>query len=196
MSFPWLTNIYERATDPVLSHGYDSMETLRRSLNHPSFRDFARHAYSVESGYAIRRSPITGKIEMFVAGTRSRGQWALNIFDAALYNYTDPVFHVLDPWRVAKQRELTNAVLSYGVQVVYGHSRGGALVADLKLPDIVQKVGLDAAMVLAKNKSMLNLNEGGGFNPMGKFDEMIGRTGLKNVTVDYSPFSPHKVWSA
>lgn len=100
-----------------------------------------------------------------------------------------------DPWRQTKQKYYAQIAKENGVDLVYGHSRGGALVADMSLPRGVQKVGLDAAMLIAHNTGMLNINEGGGLNPLGLFDEAIGLTGKENVTFDASTFSPHKVWA-
>jgi len=104
------------------------------------------------------------------------------------------LFERLDPWRQKKQKYYAQIAKENNVDLVYGHSRGGAMVADMKLPKGTQKVGLDAAMLIAHNTGMKNLNEGGGLNPLGLFDEAIGLTGKDNVTFDMSTFSPHKVW--
>lgn len=116
--------------------------------------------------------------------------------------YLIPHFHVkgvkllerADPWRQNKQKMYSDIAKEQGVDVVYGHSRGGAMVADMRLPKGTQKVGLDAAMLIAHHTGTLNINEGGGYNPLGLFDEFIGLTGKQNVTYDASYWSPHKVW--
>jgi hypothetical protein len=103
------------------------------------------------------------------------------------------VLEQLDPWRQEKQKYLEEVARDNDVDVIYGHSRGGALLADMDTD--AQKVGVDAAMIIAHNTGMLNINEGGGHNPLGLFDAAIGLTGQQNVYKDYSEFSPHKVWT-
>jgi hypothetical protein len=104
------------------------------------------------------------------------------------------LFERADPWRQKKQKMYSEIAKENNVDVVYGHSRGGAIVADMNVPSGTQKVGLDAAMLIAHHTGMLNINEGGGLNPLGLFDYAIGLTGEDNVTYDASTFSPHKVW--
>lgn len=172
----------------------DDLDTLRKTLSDSSFKDFAKSAYDSVQGYSIRINPMTKKKEMFVAGTRDLSQWALNAYDGMLHLYGWGDIQILDPFKFSKQNELGGIAVKNGVDIVYGHSRGGALVADMPLPRCTQRVGLDAAMMLAANKSIVNLNEGGGVNPLGLFDAYIGQSGNRNITMDYSPWHPHKVW--
>lgn len=130
------------------------------------------------------------------------------VLDNTINRVTDPVGELLpkahikgvkllenvDIPRKQKERYYTQIAKENNVDVVYGHSRGGAMVADMKLPKGTQKVGLDSAMLIAHHTGMKNLNEGGGWNPLGLFDRAIGLTGKDNVTFDASTFSPHKVW--
>ena len=83
-----------------------------------------------------------------------------------------------------------------GVQVIYGHSRGGAILADMNTNPDVQKVGLDSAMIISENKDMLNLNEykRGSLNPYDYFDGLIGFGGKKNVTVNLGD-NMHHAWN-
>lgn len=172
----------------------DDLDTLLKTIADPNFQEFANTAYASEMGYSIRTNPNTGKKEMFVAGTRDLSQWALNIYDGLLHTYGLGQIQMLDPFKFKKQNELGQIATDNNVSVVYGHSRGGALVADMPLPMCTQRVGLDAAMMIAGNKNIVNLYEGGGKNPFGLFDEYIGQTGNQNITIDYSPWHPHKVW--
>lgn len=164
----------------------DSLETLFSTISHPSFKRFAAFAYTNPAGYAIRTNENTGKKEMFVAGSRGPQDWTQN-FQEYLGSYND--------WRLNKQEFLAEVAQIQNVDVIYGHSRGGALVADMPVPLCIQKVGLDAAMVLARNKDMLNLTESGTGALLSTFDTFIARTGRFNVPIDYSPRYPHKVWA-
>lgn len=180
-------------TQPVTSQqiSQKELDQILDTINDESFSLFHLEAYAKPDGYHIRTNPKTDKKEMFVAGTRSRGDWAQNAWD----EITGSNFN---PWREAQQDMLSKAAILNDVQVIFGHSRGGALVADMKTKEGVKKVGLNAAMRLARNKNMLNINEGGDRKLPGKilgqFDQFIGETGLQNVTYDFSPWSPHKSW--
>lgn len=186
-------------------------------LSDPNFHDFVGRAYGSNDGVAYRINPITGEKEMMIAGTRTMGQWGLNLLDTALYGGdkaiakgkgmirhpfktvigTAPKEHVkllqkFDLPRKRKEAYYARLARNNGVDVVYGHSRGGAMAADLDFDGT--KVGLDAAMLLADNTDVYNFNEGGSLNPTGLFDAAIGLTGEKNVTMDLSTWSPHQVW--
>lgn len=195
---------------------------IKTDLNDPSFKDFVNQGYESEKGYSIRINPRTGQKEMFVAGTRNASQWGLNLLDTVLYSADKglnimlndlevaaqeavgiesptPMFPVdikmfqhIDVPRNRKQQELAAIAEENDVEVIYGHSRGGAMVSDMDVS--AQKIGLDAAMLIAHNKDTLNINEGGGINPLGLFDEIIGVTGKNNYHYDASTWSPHRVW--
>lgn len=188
---PWIGQMAEACP---LRCRHDDLETLKKNIAHSSFRNFAKEAYTSEEGYSIRVNPVTNKREMFIAGTRDLNQWALNIYDGLLHLNGLGMIQIFDPWRFEKQNKLGRIAALNAVDIVYGHSRGGAIAADMPLPECTQRVGLDAAMILSTNKNMINLNEGGSLNPTSLFDKYIGQTGKKNITIDYSPFSPHKVW--
>lgn len=191
-------------------------------LTDPTFHDFVGRAYASSDGVSFRVNPVTGEREMMIAGTRTMGQWGLNLLDTALYG-TDKVleegrtilkkgfkaetginlpvsdehikfFQKLDLPRQRKEAYYARLAADRGVDVVYGHSRGGAMAADLELDSPTTRVGLDAAMLLASNVDTINLNEGGGYNPLGLFDAAIGLTGKRNVHMDESTFAPHQVW--
>ena len=166
----------------------DSLEEIIITLGDPSFQDFAKQAYDSEEGYVFRLSPHTGKKEMFVAGSRNIRDWVANFFEGYVYNWY--YLSIPNPIRDEWTRKLSEVVLMEGVDIVYGHSRAGALIADMVLPpeSCVQRVGLDAAMVISQNKGLLNLQENFGL------DWVLKAGGLNNETIDLSPNHQHKVW--
>lgn len=200
-----------------------SHKEIEVDLVDKEFQDFAARAYASEDGYAIRVNKRTGQKEMFVAGTRYGSQWALNALDSVLYNMDLAattaanelevelqveagievpvplhkldvnIFGRVDIPRHRKQRFFEDIAAEHGIHVLYGHSRGGSMIADMDFEG--QKIGLDAAMIIAHNKDMLNINEGQGINPLGLFDEILALTGEDNVHFDASPTSPHRVWN-
>lgn len=103
------------------------------------------------------------------------------------------VLEHLDTARQSKQSYLSNIAKANGVKVIYGHSRGGAMAADMKVPG-AQKVGLDSAMLLAHNTNMLNLNEAGTGGLGSVFDAAIGVTGKANTPYDSNPGKIHWVY--
>lgn len=209
---------YGRASDAADS---SDLNYFSADLRDPSFGIFAKDAYKSEKGYAIRINPNTGEKEMFIAGTRHGSQWGLNILDSITYGadkFINSIYNAevapelglpeshmkmlgrLDVWREQKQRDFERIAYEQGVDVIYGHSRGGAMAADLNMYKgkkiKAKRIGLDAAMLLANKTHTLNLNEGGGWNPLGLFDEAIGITGQRNVTFDLSTWQPHQVWAS
>ena len=173
-------------------------ELFNVTLSQTSFDDFAKEAYDDgNDGYAIRINPLTGDKEMFIAGTKppGHGQWALNLWDMPWYNLSHITgwegFERMDPFRYRKTKYFERIAKEAGVDVIYGHSRGGAIVADMDVPSNITKVGLDAAMVIAADKDTLNLQE---FGVSGLFDKVIGMTGDENVDFDLGP-KFHSVWS-
>lgn len=198
----------------VVHHSGTDKSFISDTLGDPAFSNFAAEAYAASDGYSIRINPATGEKEMFVAGTRDAQQWGLNALDTALYgadsfikgleDELDPLnifkkdhnvkfFEKIDAPRQATQKRMTKVAKDSGVERVYGHSRGGAIVADMKFSG--DKVGLDSAQLLANNKDMVNYYEGGGYNPLGLFDEGIGFTGKDNRHLDLSTWSVHKTWA-
>lgn len=211
------------AYGPKTDSDYRDHKVIDAELKNPTFKDFVNRGYASEDGYAIRINPRTHQKEMFIAGTRHGSQWLLNVLDAGLYvgdkllskiaNSTVEVglaemtgqhipfdrFNIkllqhLDRPRHKKEKFFADIIEREGVDVVFGHSRGGAMVADLDISQHIQKVGLDSAMMIASNTDMINYNEGGGYNPLGLFDKIIGLTGGHNVHYDASPLSFHQAW--
>jgi len=178
-----------------------------------NFGEFVHQAYGSEHGYAIRVNPVTGEKEMMVAGSKSIGDWILNAYDTGLYGadklldvilegsedvltgglyHKDPhvkLFSRADRVRAEYTKQLERVARAHGVDVIYGHSRGGAIVADMDIP--ATKVGIDAAMLIANNTSELNLTEAGSL--IGLFDTVIGLTGEENEHIDLGNHI-HKIW--
>lgn len=151
------------------------------TFNHSSFQAFSDRAYKNKSGYAIRINPITGEKEMFIAGTRNKWDWAANLVEV---KYQGRLFY--RKRAVAKYQRIADRE---GVSVIYGHSRGGALVADMRTKDKgVRKYGLDAAMLLANNRDKGMKN----YRNAGTFDKAIGLTGTNVTQIKTGRF--HKVW--
>lgn len=195
-------------------------EDVEESLKQQDFRDFVHKGYASKDGYSLRTNPKNGEKEMFIAGSRHASDWFWNGTDAVLYGADKvlnkmesaaitgvsdltgipfpkhPVdikaFEYLDKPRHKKQSFFEKIARDNNVQTIYGHSRGGAYVADMNVD--ATKVGLDAAMLIARDTSLANFEEGGGINPLGLFDEIIGLTGDQNITTDFSTFRPHQVW--
>jgi hypothetical protein len=195
----------------VDASNYDSVASV---IGEHDFAEFANEAYQNPEGYAIRVNPRTGEKEMFIAGTRTAQDWFSNVAESRpilgntfskieFGNLADSVQrgwnHHATPWREAAQKKYSDIAHQEGIDVVYGHSRGGAIVADMEVPPHVQKVGLDAAMVIADNKGMYNYYQAGdgvrGWAWLkSRFDAMIGLSGQHNVHVEGShPF--HQVWN-
>ena len=148
-------------------------------------------------GYSIRWNPHTGQKEMYVAGSQGWKDWLLNAVDTVYYGAekifgkeldavwtaetdlppnTRPNLTQFDFYRNERSKKLSKIAKEEGVAVVYGHSRGGAVVADLDFTG--RKVGVDAAMIIANNKDMEN------YHRQSVFDEILGATGKNNIPVD------------
>ena len=141
---------------------------------------------------------------MFVDGSRTLRDWKLNVWDVpvtyiqskvqskkskfAKFDKKHDVIGYLDPWRRKKTRRLEKIAKKNHVNLIYGHSRGGAIVADMRVGPNVQKVGLDAAMVITPNKDMLNLHEDTAF------DKIVGATGKYNHVFNNGPRF-HQSWN-
>lgn len=166
----------------------------------------ADDAYSSKEGYAIKVNPYTGEKEMFVRGTTFKNggyEWfqnAVEAFPRMGYSQAPGLrFAATDSFRRRKAfaDKAAAAARREGVSVVYGHSRGGAVIHDMNVPG-ASKVGLDAATVLVDGKtSFTNYRQGQWFD---KFigPERKGRVKIVGGRKSYNP-NPrskrfHKVW--
>jgi hypothetical protein len=146
---------------------------------------FKAQAYTNPDGIAIRVNPVTGKKELFIAGTRDSGEWAQNVLEGekaglgwlskvvghpieggglgSLARTTDLSGEARDAW----SQYIDELIVENNVEVVYGHSRGGATLSGLKSD--VTKIGLDAATSIGhEHQDWVNLRNpaigGAGFD--------------------------------
>lgn len=99
-----------------------------------------------------------------------------------------------DVWRKNKTAYYEQVARDNHVKVIYGHSRGAALVADMKLKGVT-KIGLDGAMSITHNRDMVNYNEWGTGQVTGAFDGLIGFGGKKNIALDTDRKHFHSVYN-
>lgn len=139
-------------------------------------------AYESKDGYAVLKNPVSGENEMFVRGTKTGGEWLQNVVEA-LPNEIVAAIPALKPLtsgsrgvRKGYAKRLDYVRKQTGSKVVYGHSRGAAVVADMTSK--VKKVGVDGAMLIADKgkRSFTNYRQDQGF------DWIIGR-GERNKVV-------------
>ncbi len=173
----------KRRFDIMRARPHANIEQLTKTFGNESFANFAEIAYHQKNGMAIRVNPMNGQKELFVAGTRDATDWMHNALNVPMANIKFGSHNLLwlDKRREKRIRQIERAIQKYDVDVVYGHSRGAALVADVKA-EHVQKIGLDGAMLLAGNKKMLNIQDRSTI-PSASFDKLIGIGGKSNVGV-------------
>lgn len=136
----------------------------RRFSHSEDLSNLMKEAYHNHSGFAI--GIIDGVKSMCVAGTRTLRDWGRNIRDVTRLGRFAPQRrkHISYLEKFAKNND---------VKCVYGHSRGAALVSDMRVPGI-KKVGLDGAMIIANNKKMTNYHTGD------LFDRFLALGGKRN----------------
>lgn len=150
--------------------GRDDVNGIVANTRTWGFNDLASRAYKNERGYAIRTNPRTGEREMFVAGTRKNKDWLANA-GGSLYSATvgrsKPARFVSRKvgfeklaygHRIRYAKHLDMVADREGVDVVYGHSRGHALVNDMRNKRVT-KVGLDGADLLSLKKGQYNIRQ-------------------------------------
>lgn len=187
-------------------------------LDDSDINTFKTQAYVNPDGIAIRTNPITGRKELFIAGSRTSRDWMQNIAEGVDHSW-DRVNAVMttlgtaekakivydaEGWAKAKAFDPSGAIImeeshnvfqsstvardSYAayiddiireedVEVVYGHSRGAAIMSGLK-EDVVM-IGLDGSTFISHDDAdFINLVQEpveGSFS----FDKLIS-TGYKN----------------
>jgi len=180
-----------------------------RVSNSKWLQDLSKKAYASKESYAIEKNPYTGEKEMFVRGTTFKAagyEWAQNALESVpvkAYSLLAPGlrFAAMDSLRRRRQfaEKAAAEARRQGVTVVYGHSRGGAVVHDMYVPG-ASKVGLDAASLLVDGEtSFTNYRQGQWF------DAAIGprRKGRVQVVGGRSSYNPnpfsrkfHKVYGS
>lgn len=178
-------------TDPLrVAIDEDDVDYLVGYVRNDNFVDFASRAYESGNGYSIRYNPITGDTEMFIAGSRSIGDWVSNALEGINTGLLafghefelperDPFGNEWERgmlWRKNSARKYDDIARKYGVDVTYGHSRGGAILGDMKYGG--RKVGLDSAQIISDNPDNLNLEDGKWF------DQILGTRGSHNLFAD------------
>lgn len=138
-------------------------ENLRVILKtHPLDVGFSK-AYKSKSGFAFGWDPVKGKKTMYIAGTRSTGDW--------IHNYLDR-FHprVTASYNLHYAKKLADLAKKNDVEYVFGHSRGGATVANMKkIYNGPTYVAFDGALSLSKGSAGIpNIRQ------RTLFDKMIG----------------------
>lgn len=151
----------------------------------PSFQNFQQEAYDAKEGYAIRTSPDTGETEMYIAGSRTAGDWAANTWEG-IWNMLDlPAFQ---PYRDKYVKHMEEIAKTNHVTVIYGHSRAGAIVNQMRVPgaemvELDGADGLDSWLDRHTGHATLNIIQDQAF------DKTIAAGG-KDVVVLYGE-SPH-----
>lgn len=160
-----------------------SVSDIKRTINDKSFAKFADKAYSAKRGYAIRTNPRTKEKEMFVRGTtfkRFGAEWAQNLAEAPVIPRMGLggtiAGDVSRHFRRQYSKFLSDVAQKNNVSVVYGHSRGGAIVEDMNTR--AKKVGVDAATILNSRSTLTN------YRQRQFFDALIGANSASTVTSD------------
>jgi len=148
-----------------------------RFFRESKMADFGAEAYKNKSGYAIRINPTTGNKEMFLAGSRTVGDWGSNLAEAVDLvpgvQWGPGVFS--EELRHDYALSLDDIIEREGVVVVYGHSRGGAVTSDLK--SSVKIIDLDGATIIGSKRDIFNISTDG------VFDGLINGGGNENTLV-------------
>lgn len=190
----------------LLSSNFEKFDPadVKKIIETPDFEHYMNEAYAQHGehdnyglGYSIRWNPHTGQKEMFVAGSQGWKDWLMNVTDSVAYGGEKVFGKVLDKsfeeetglpavirphltqynrYRAERSKKLSAIARDEHIDVIYGHSRGGAVVADLDTES--RKVGVDAAMLIAHNTDMEN------YRRPGAFDKFLGITGQENLTVE------------
>lgn len=167
-------------------------------LEKSKMSEFLTAAYDNPNGYAIRVNPLTGKKEMMIAGTRNRGDfsirdWTQNIAEGIHHTpygkeLTEAFmgegawdkFDFIGSYSESKRDEgsarYEAIAREENVDVVYGHSRGAAVMSGMNGP--WESVGLDGASYIGHHKSYTNIVQ-----KKGIFDRMIGAGHKGNIGV-------------
>ena len=147
----------------IRERDYDSVLALVKTT---AFNDILQASYKAKPGYAVGRIGPKKKTKvMVVAGSRNIMDWISNFRD--VYVPAKLKFRQ----RISARR-MMKAYRELRPDVVVGHSRGGAIVAKMDIPQD-QKLGIDAAMLIADRgrKKMMNLYQ------KQLLDFIISRTG-------------------
>nr|BAP99815.1 hypothetical protein [Chaetoceros tenuissimus DNA virus type-II] len=157
--------------------GFPDEKYFKSYMKESELSDLWAAAYASPAGMAKRVNPLTGKKELFIAGTRNDVNWAQNFAEMGhtkvtqfgdaieehvpmadkgkaklLKGFMQTVFF---PGGISKQLsaaegvEINQMILDEDIDVVYGHSRGASYFSFID--DSVTKIGLDGAEVLTSD---------------------------------------------
>lgn len=132
---------------------------------------FKESAYKSPGGYSIRTNPWTGYKELFIAGTRGGKDWLQNVAEGSAIVVANVYSDVSDSFTQIYVEQLEQVIKDNDIEVVYGHSRGAAIMSKLQSPNLI-KVGLDAATIIGDSDDYLNISQT--VSPSGLFDNLIG----------------------
>lgn len=175
-------------------------------IDRSDLQGFKDQAYVNPDGIAIRINPVTGYKELFIAGSRTRGDWYQNIaetgaslfhkiskfleikglydkgvkafqYDAEALDPTGAIImestqNVFDTSSTARDNYsdyIDSIIRKNDIEVVYGHSRGSAIMSGLH-SDVI-KIGIDGATFIGhEDQDFVNLvqptNEGFAFDKL------------------------------
>lgn len=159
-------------------------------MSSTAMSSFLNAAYQSPDGYAIRTNPVTGMKEMMIAGTHSpttaQGleEWGSNITEglehAVTFGHSDLVANV--DGRKQFAADLEHIAHEEGVEVVYGHSRGAAILSHFDPTEFIG-IGLDGASFIGdKNSGFINIRS----NQV--FDSSIGAFKKNTVVLKKKKF--------
>ena len=118
---------------------------------------FKNEAYERKEGYSVRTNPFTGNKELFIAGTRSGREWLQNIVEGAEHAGLPSAAGWLSERSKRHYADRLEEIIEReGITVVYGHSRGAAIMSLISSPGIT-KVGIDGASFIGDKESYLNI---------------------------------------
>lgn len=152
---------------------YDESTALNY-LHSGRIGSLAERAYASKNGYSISKNPQTGDVEMFVRGTATLGEWGQNFVESPFYRGKARKASLGVRQEFADR--LSRIAEREGVTVVYGHSRGAAVLGDMRGNFL--KIGLDGATILntrAKNDDILNVRQ------KSVFDWVLARRSKKHM---------------
>lgn len=168
---------------PAIINSRDDSMVYRSSVRDGTLQRASDRAYKSKDGFSIFDNPQTGEKEMFVRGTtfkRGGVEWAQNILESPIGGYRSATATGLSALSRYSRRQhskfLSEQARKNGVSVVYGHSRGGAIVNDMDVPG-ARLIGLDAATILNKRSNISNIRQ------RQFFDRSIGFNAKKTYIV-------------
>lgn len=147
---------------------------------------FKDEAYKRKEGYSVRTNPFTGNKELFIAGTRSGGEWLQNIVEGAEHAGLPSAAGWLSERSKRRYADrLEEIIEKEGVTVVYGHSRGAAIMSLIGSPGVT-KVGIDGASFIGDKENYLNIIQSRSITGLG--DNLIAAGHHNNIRIKQRAF--------